>query len=82
MCTDTGTFKQESKSDPAQARNSSAEGKLERSFSKIRMCIALAKRVLTNYNRQHVETNTDNSWKKGGKKGSLDEGRQDKSCQR
>ena len=29
MCTDTAAFEQETKSDPAQARNSSAEGKLE-----------------------------------------------------
>ena len=41
------------------------------------MFIALAKRVLSNYIRQHVGTNTDNSWKRGEKKGSLDEGRQD-----
>ena len=61
MCTDTGAFDQESESDPAQARNSSVEGKLAPSFSAIRMCIALAKRVLSNYNRQNLEINTDDA---------------------
>ena len=61
MCTDTVAFDQKSKSDPAQARNSSVEGKLEPSFSAIRMCIVLAKRVLSNYNRQHLETDTDDA---------------------
>ena len=43
------------------------EGKLEPSFSAIRMYTALAKRVLSNYNRQHFEINTDDSWKRGEK---------------